>query len=164
MWKSKRGSNILKGNAVLLNPTTACFCTFYQSIVWNKNSHTSLSTFGEPMHSIQKVNMPQLLAIIVWNWNIPSLSAMFNTQYKSIEKYLCNQSSHYEKYGQFSLYTGSHHVQPPNWHFSLSAEINKTQGHHEEYIAHCMCEEYIVHCAVYSSWAEVMLNGEKSSP
>jgi len=46
----------------------------------------------------------------VWNCSIhcPSLSAMFNLLHSStnqelLEKHLCNQGSHHEKYGQFSL-------------------------------------------------------------
>jgi len=47
--------------------------------------------------------------LIVWNWSIhcPSLSAVFDSLLSStsqdevFEKYLCNKSSHYEKYGLF---------------------------------------------------------------
>ena len=72
--------------------------------------------------------------VIVWNWSIHclSLSAMFNslhrrTNQESFKKHLCNQGSYYEKYGQFPLRKGSHHVQPPNHCFSLSARMNGTQ-------------------------------------
>jgi len=46
--------------------------------------------------------------VIVWNWSIhcPSLSAVFDSLQSSknqelFEKHLCNNSSHYEKYGRF---------------------------------------------------------------
>jgi len=44
------------------------------------------------------------------------------------EKYLCSQSSHYEKYKQFLLCKGSHHVLPPNWYLSLWAKMSGTQS------------------------------------
>ena len=48
-----------------------------------------------------------------------SLSAMFdllhsNMNQEVFEKYLCIKSTHYEKYDNFSLRKGSHHLQPPN--------------------------------------------------
>ena len=43
------------------------------------------------------------------------------------KKHFCNQGSHYEKYRQFPLYKGSHHMQPPNRHFLLSAKMNRTE-------------------------------------
>jgi len=43
------------------------------------------------------------------------------------EKQLYNQSSQYERYGQFSVTKGSHHVQLLNQYFLLSAKMNGTQ-------------------------------------
>ena len=62
----------------------------------------------------------------------PSLSAMFNSLHSSthqelFEKLLRDQGSHYEKYRQFPLCKGSHHVQPPNQHPPLSVKMNGTQ-------------------------------------
>jgi len=82
-----------------------------------------------------KLNMMVPIAqVIIWNWSVlcPSLSAMFNLLHSSMnqelfEEHLCNQGSYYEKYRQFPLHTGSHHVLPPNQHLSLSAKMNGTQ-------------------------------------
>ena len=70
----------------------------------------------------------------MWSIHFHSLSSILNSLHSStnqevFEKHLCIKSSHYEKYGQLriSLHKGSHHVLPPNWHFSLSAKINGTQ-------------------------------------
>ena len=45
-------------------------------------------------------------------------------QYESrtSQKATTNQSTHYEKYRQFLIRKGSHHVLPPNQYFSLSAK------------------------------------------
>jgi len=50
-----------------------------------------------------------------------------NTNQELFEKCLCNQGSHHENYGRFLLCKGSHHVQPPNQYFLLSAKMNGTQ-------------------------------------
>jgi len=64
-----------------------------------------------------KITMVSHAPVIIWNWSIhcPSLSAMFDSLHSStnqevFEKHLCNESSHYEKYGQF-LFT-----QRKPWH------------------------------------------------
>ena len=88
--------------------------------------------------------------VIVWNWSIhcPSLSAMFNSLHSSMnqepfEKYLCNQGSHYEKYGRFPLHKESHHLQPLNQCFSLSAKINGTQGGHWKVHGECIARSTV---------------------
>ena len=48
------------------------------------------------------------------------------TQQYNIGRVPCNQSSHYEIYGQFQLSKGSHHVLQPNQYISLLA---KMKGH-----------------------------------
>ena len=75
-----------------------------------------------------------VISIIVKKWNIhyTSLTAIFNLLRSSmnpelLEKYLCSQRSHYEKYRWFLLHKGSHHVQPLNQCFSLSAKMNGRQ-------------------------------------
>jgi len=97
----------------------------------------------------------------------PSLSSMFNLLHNSMnqklfEKHLCNQGSHYEKYRQFSLRKGSHHMQPPNQCFSLSAKMNGTQRK-------TLVSPWRMHwtyCGMPkgTSPAEVMLNSEKANP
>jgi len=57
---------------------------------------------------------------------------MFNSLHSStnqelFEKHPCNQGSHHEKHGGFLLCKGSHHVQPQNPRFSLSAKMKRTQ-------------------------------------
>jgi len=75
-------------------------------------------------------------------------------QLVQIEKYLYNPNSQYEKY---PLQKGSHHVQPPNQHFLLSAKIDGTQM--------STLVECIVHTAVCqkacTSRGEGTLNSEK---
>ena len=68
-----------------------------------------------------KIQMVLRAPVIVWNWSIhcPSLLAMFNFLYTSMnqelfEEHLCNKGSHYEGYGRFLSRKGSHHMQPPN--------------------------------------------------
>jgi len=73
--------------------------------------------------------------VIIWNWSIyfASLSVTYvqlNTrQYKSrtVRKVPLYQGCYYEKYGRILLCKVSHHVQPPNQRFSLSAKMNGTQ-------------------------------------
>ena len=50
-----------------------------------------------------------------------------STNQELFEKHLCNQSSHCEKYRQFPLCKGSHHVLPLNQQFLQSAKMNGTQ-------------------------------------
>ena len=75
--------------------------------------------------------MPQLSSE-KWSIHYASLSAMFNplhsiSNQELFKKYLWYQNSHYDKYGQFPLWRGSHHMLSPNRHFSLSAKMNGTQ-------------------------------------
>ena len=58
-----------------------------------------------------------------------SIALMLNLLHSSanqelFEKHLCNQGIRYER---FPLCIGSHHVQPQNQHFPLSAKMNGTQ-------------------------------------
>ena len=96
-----------------------------------------------------------------------SLSAMFNSLHSSVnqhllEKLLCNQGSHYERYRRFLLSKGSHHVKPPNQCFSRSAQINGTQER-------TLVSPWRMHCKYCdvpegTSWAEAMLDSEKIHP
>ena len=67
---------------------------------------------GEPMHTASKIEWcraPQLsLSSEKLSIHYAALLAMFNPLYnitnqELFEKHLCNQSSHYEKYGRFLL-------------------------------------------------------------
>jgi len=60
---------------------------------------------------IQWCLMPQLSSEI--KVSIVFLCQLFSTCYTAVwmfEKHLCNQGSHYEKYGRFPLRKGSHYV------------------------------------------------------
>jgi len=65
--------------------------------------------------------------------SIALLCLLYLTHYTAVqkqelfEKYLSNQDSHDGKYRQFPLRKGSHHMQPPNQRFSLSAKMNGMQ-------------------------------------
>jgi len=78
------------------------------------------------------------------------------------EKYLCYQGSHYEKYRQFLLRKGSHHMQPPNQRFLLSAKMNGTQKRTpvSPQRLHWM------YCGMPkgTSWAEATSNSERIKP
>jgi len=100
--------------------------------------------------------------VIVWNWSIhcPPLSAMFNSLHSSLnqelfEKHLCNQGSHYEKYGRFPLRKGSIHVQPPNQYFSLSAKMNGTQRRTMISRWRMYCTYYSMPKRLLSGWSDV---------
>jgi len=92
---------------------------------------------------------------------------MFNSLHSStdqelFEKHLCNQGNLYGKYGQFPLRTGSHHMQPPNQRFSLSAQTNGTQRR-------TLVSPRRMHCTYCgmpkgTSRTEAMLNSEKTKP
>jgi len=92
---------------------------------------------------------------------------MFNLLHSStnqelFEKHFCNQVSPYEKYGRFPLRKGSHHMQPPNQCFSLSARMNGTQRR-------TLVNPSRIHCTSSSmpkgtSWAEATSNSEKIKP
>jgi len=104
--------------------------------------------------------------VIVWNWSIHflSLSAIVNSLHSStnqelFEKHLCNLGSHFVR---FPVCKGSHHVQPPSQHFSLSAKINGTQRR-------TMVSPWRIHWMYYglpkgTSRAKAMLNSEKIKP
>jgi len=105
-------------------------CSPCYTAVRIKNYSKSTSVIKVATMKIQMA----LHAPVIWNWSIhcPSLSATFDSLYSStnqelFEKHLCSQGSHYEKYGQFPLHKGSHHMQPPKQYFSLSAKMNGTQ-------------------------------------
>jgi len=95
-----------------------------------------------------------------WCSHYASFPAVFNSLSTSTnqEKQLCNQSSQYEKYGQFSTTKGSHHVQPPNQHFSLSAKMNGTQRKG-------LISPWRMHCSMSkgTSQAKVVSNSEARS-
>ena len=70
-------------------------------------------------HTPQLYTIVPRTPIIVRNRSIhyPFLSATLyslhgSTNQELCEKHICNQGSHHEKYGLFSLCKGSHHVQP----------------------------------------------------
>ena len=77
-------------------------------------------------------------------------------QYEYKELHVCNQGSNYlyEKYIQFLLRKGSHHMQPPN-QLSLSAKMDGTQWR-------ILVNPWRM--LKGTSWAKVTLNSEKSSP
>jgi len=115
--------------------------------------------------SIIKVWIVPCAPVIIWNWSIhfPSLSAMFNLLHSSTNqelfvKHLYNQGSPLWK---FPLCKGSHHVQPPNQCFLLSAKMNGAQRRTllNLWRMHCM------YCSMpkVTSWAEATSNSEKSS-
>ena len=87
-------------------------CLLCYTAVWIKNRLKSMSVIKASTKNMMVLCTP----VIIWNWSIhfPSLSAMFNLLHSStnqevFEKHLCNQGSHYEKYGRFLLCKGSHH-------------------------------------------------------
>ena len=68
---------------------------------------------------IRWCHTPQLSSETKVAIHCPSLSATLNLLHCSMnqelfEEHLCNQGSHYEKYGRFLLRKGSNHVQPSN--------------------------------------------------
>ena len=93
---------------------------------------------GELTHSISNVPHAPVISIIAQKLSIhyALLSVMFNLLQasKTVWKHLCNQSSHYEKYEGFLLHIGSHHMQPPNWHISLTAKMNGSQRRNAWYV------------------------------
>jgi len=81
-------------------------------------------------------------------------------QYKSrtIHNY-CNQSSHYEKYGQSPLHKGNHHILTPNRDFLLSVKMDGAQRR-------TLVSPWRMHCTYYDMlkgtfWTEATLNSEK---
>ena len=102
---------------------------------------------GEPKHTTSKEGKGTVHPVISVKWSIHCalLSAVFNLLHSRTNQ--CNQSSHYEKYGQFPL-QGSHML-PPNWHFSPSAKINGTQRR-------TLVSPWRMHCTKKHLWAEVM--------
>jgi len=83
---------------------------------------------GEPTHL--RHHMPQYTNYCLNSEVYASLPAVFNLLLSSmnrevLEKQLCNHSM--KNMDNFPLREGSHHVQPLNRHFSLSAKKNGTQ-------------------------------------
>jgi len=100
-------------------------CSPHYTAVWIKNCSKSTFVIKVATMKIQWCHMPQLSSET--EVPISLLSAMFNSLHSSMnlelfEKYLCNQDSYFEIYGQFLLRKGSHHVQPPNQHFTVSKD------------------------------------------
>ena len=84
-------------------------CSTCYTVFWIKNCLKSTSA----IHAYRKkwCRVPQLYQLSSEKWSIhyALLSAMFNPLHSStnqelIEKHLCNQNSHYEKYGRFLLW------------------------------------------------------------
>jgi len=92
-----------------------------------------------------------------------SVSSLYSsTNQELFEKNLRNQVATMKNADNFSLRKGSHHMQPPNWHFSLSAKMNGTQRRTP------VVSPWRIHCTYCSmpigtSQAEVTLKSEKSS-
>ena len=132
--------------------------------IWIKNFSKST-----PVIKVAAVKNTIMLYIpfIVWNRSIhcPSLSATFNSLHSStnqelFEKYLCNWGSHYISVTQRRK--GSHYVQPPNQHFSLSAKMNGT----ERRALVSPWRMHWTHCSMLkgTSWDEATSSSEKIKP
>ena len=109
--------------------TALCLlCSPSYTAVWSKNCLKSTSVIK--VAAVKNTIVP-CAPIIIRNRSIhcPSLSAMFNLLYKAVRINCknCLKSTSVttmEKYGWFLVRKGSHHMQPPNQRFSLSAKMN----------------------------------------
>ena len=142
-------------------------CSACYTALWIKNCSKSTSAY----HTYQKKwhHTPQLYQLLSEKWRIhyASVLAMFNPLYSNtnrelFEKHLCNQSSHYEKYGWFPFRREAYHVLPLNRHFSLSAKMNGTQRR----TLVSPWRMHFMYCSIPkgTSQDEAMLNSEKIKP
>jgi len=147
--------------------TVLCLpCLLHYTAVWTKNCFKSMSVITVATIKIRWCYMPQLSSET--KVSIALLCQLCLTRYTAVQIKKCSKSTSVVKVAtmkstnNFSLRKGSHHVQPPNYCFSLSAKMNGTQRRTlvSPWRVHCM------HCGVPkgTSQAEATSNSEKIKP
>jgi len=126
---------VVRASIISVSITVLCLlCSPHYTAVRIENCSKSTSVITAATMKMRWCRAPQLFFLnflattprTIWR-SAPQLSSETETSlpflvdslYSStnqevFKKNLGNKSSHYEKYGRFSLCKGSHHVQPPN--------------------------------------------------